>query len=155
MPLKEILVIGSLHYDIFLDSPNLPRKGETVIAKKWYPKLGGKGCNQAIAASLNSVPIKLICAVGQDDFTNYILENLQKKNIDTKYVQRLKNIKSGMSVAISDSEGDYGAVIVSGANLNIETSILSDDFLWNNVSILMIQNEIDLIRIVILRGECL
>ena len=76
MSLKEILVIGSLHYDIFLDSPSLPQIGETVAGNKWFPKLGGKGGNQAISASLNNIHIKLISAVGKDNFSNYILENL-------------------------------------------------------------------------------
>ena len=79
MSLNEIVVVGSLHYDIFLESPALPRIGETVKGNRWYPKLGGKGGNQAIAASLHSVPIKLISAVGKDDFSKFILENLNKK----------------------------------------------------------------------------
>ena len=143
MSSKKIVVIGSLHYDIFLDSPNLPRIGETVNGTKWYPKLGGKGANQAIAASLNSVPIKFISAVGKDSFANYILENLEKANINTKYIQRLDNFNSGMSVAISNNQGDYGAVILSGANFNINTNVIEDNNLWNNVEILMLQNEID------------
>ena len=143
MSLKKIIVIGSLHYDIFLESPSLPRIGETVIGSKWNPKLGGKGGNQAIAASRALVPTKLISAVGKDNFSNYILMNLEKKNIDTKYIQHLEGCNSGMSVAISNKSGDYGAVIVSGANLNIDTSVLDDQSLWNNVEILMLQNEID------------
>ena len=143
MSKKEIVVIGSLHYDIFVDSPSLPIIGETVAANQWYPKLGGKGGNQAIAASLYSLKTKLISAVGKDNFSQYILENLEKKNIDTKYIQCLESCNSGMSVAISDSDGDYGAVIVSGANLNIKTDILNDSNFWKNVKILMLQNEID------------
>ena len=143
MSSKEILVIGSLHYDIFLDSPSLPKIGETVAGNKWFPKLGGKGGNQAISASLNNVHIKLISAVGKDNFSHYILENLKKKNIDTRYIQRLENYSSGMSVAISNNDGDYGAVIISGANLNIKTDILNDSNFWINVKILMLQNEID------------
>ena len=140
---KKILVIGSLHYDIFLDSPSLPRTGETVTGYNWYPKLGGKGGNQAIAVSFNGVSVKLISAVGKDNFSQYILESLKKKNIDIKYIQQLENCNSGMSVAISDKNGDYGAVIVSGANLNINTDILSDVNLWSDIKILMLQNEID------------
>ena len=143
MSLKEIVVIGSLHYDIFLDSPSLPRTGETVIGNMWYPKLGGKGGNQAIAASSYSVPVKLISAVGNDDFSKFILENLNKNNINTKYVQCLENYNSGMSVAISNKDGDYGAVIVSGANLNIKINQLNDQSFWTNVEILMLQNEIN------------
>ena len=140
---KKIIVIGSLHYDIFLESPGLPKIGETVIGNNWYPKLGGKGGNQAIAESLNSEQKKLISAVGNDNFSKFILKNLEKKNIDTRYVQNIKESNSGMSVAISDKYGDYGAVIVSGANLNINADILNNNDLWSDVKILMLQNEID------------
>ena len=143
MSLKEIIVIGSLHYDIFLESPDLPCIGETIKGKDWYPKLGGKGGNQAIAASLYPVPTKLISAIGNDDFANYILENLKKTQINTTFIQRLQNYNSGMSVAISNDEGDYGAVIVSGANLHINTEIFDDTSLWEKTGILMVQNEID------------
>ncbi len=68
MFLKEVLVIGSLHYDIFLESQQLPRIGETTSGQKWYPKLGGKGGNQAVAASLYPVPTKILSAIGKDDF---------------------------------------------------------------------------------------
>ncbi len=44
---KGIIVLGSLHYDIFVDSSYLPKIGETIAGNKWYPKLGGKGGNQA------------------------------------------------------------------------------------------------------------
>ena len=84
MSKKEIVVFGSLHYDIFVDSPSLPIIGETVTGNNWYPKLGGKGGNQAIAVSKSNVVTKLISAVGKDNFSQYILENLQKENIDTR-----------------------------------------------------------------------
>ena len=116
MSLKEVLVIGSLHYDIFLESQQLPRIGETISGQQWYPKLGGKGGNQAVAASLYPVP------------TN---------------IQQLDNHNSGMSVAISDNEGDYGAIIVSGSNLHIDQDALLNNDLWKNIGILMIQNEVD------------
>ena len=77
---KGIIVVGSLHYDIFVDSPYLPRIGETLAGHKWYPKLGGKGGNQAIAASLYPVPTTLISAIGNDVFAKFILEEIQKGN---------------------------------------------------------------------------
>ena len=143
MSLKEVLVIGSLHYDIFLESQQLPRIGETISGQKWYPKLGGKGGNQALAASLYPVPTKILSAIGKDDFANYILNNLQETNVDTSYIQQLDNHNSGMSVAISNNEGDYGAIIVSGSNLHIDQNVLLNNDLWKNIGILMIQNEVD------------
>ena len=48
MSSKNIVVLGSLHYDIFIESDKIPEVGETVLGKKWYPKLGGKGANLSL-----------------------------------------------------------------------------------------------------------
>ena len=46
-----------------------------------------------------------------------------------------------MSVAIFDDEGDYGAVIVSGANLAIAAEQVGDE-LFRDAKVLVLQNEI-------------
>jgi ribokinase len=50
-PRPVVVVVGSLHYDIMVDAPDRPRKGETVTGYSWHPKFGGKGGNQAVAAA--------------------------------------------------------------------------------------------------------
>jgi len=47
-----------------------------------------------------------------------------------------------MSVAISDAEGDYGAVIVSGANLLIPAALVEAQSLWRGARVLVLQNEV-------------
>ena len=46
-----------------------------------------------------------------------------------------------MSVAISDASGDYGAVIVSGANLLADPSAVTSRGLWESARVLILQNE--------------
>jgi ribokinase len=46
-----------------------------------------------------------------------------------------------MSVAISDSSGDYGAVIVSGANLLVDPACLTQPAIWKDARALILQNE--------------
>ena len=46
-----------------------------------------------------------------------------------------------MSVAISDAGGDYGAVIVSGANLLVDPAALAEPALWQGARALILQNE--------------
>ena len=67
-----VVVVGSLLYDIFLEASHQPAKGEIIIGNYWYPKFGGKGGNQAIAASSYGVVTKIISAVGDDTFGKYI-----------------------------------------------------------------------------------
>jgi ribokinase len=119
-----VIVVGSLHYDIMVDAPNRPRKGETITGRSWAPKFGGKGGNQAVAARRQGVPTAMVGAVGGDSFG-----------------AALSGIGSGMSVAIFDDDGDYGAVIVSGANLAIAPAQASTELLSHG-KVLVLQNEI-------------
>ena len=51
MPQTTVLTVGSLHYDIMVKADHLPRKDETSVGSRWYPKFGGKGGNQAVAVA--------------------------------------------------------------------------------------------------------
>lgn len=137
-----VVVLGSLHYDIMVEAPDRPVKGETVTGTCWYPKFGGKGGNQAVAARLHGSNVRLVSATGDDNFADYIDAKLAQADISNEYIARLENEATGMSVAIQDAEGDYGAVIVSGANLAIEARILEDAAIWSDAAMLLLQNEI-------------
>ncbi len=137
-----VLVLGSLHYDIMVEASHRPVKGETVTGERWYPKFGGKGGNQAVAAKIHGATTRLISATGCDNFADYLHNRLNQVGISSKYVERLNHTATGMSVAIQDSEGDYGAVIVSGANLAISHDFLNNKALWDNASVLLLQNEV-------------
>ena len=65
---RAVVVVGSLHYDIMVDAPDRPRKGETVTGYAWRPKFGGKGGNQAVAAAQAGAVTRMVGAVGDDDF---------------------------------------------------------------------------------------
>ena len=138
-----VVVVGSLHHDIIVNASHQPTKGEIIIGKNWYPKFGGKGGNQAVAASSYGVPTKIISAVGDDYFGKYILDCINSTNVNTEFIQIIKNKKSGMSVAISDKDGEYGAVVISGVNLHINSEVFNDSAVWEKCKILMIQNEVE------------
>src|SRR4051794_19034146 len=136
-----IVVVGSLHYDIMVDAPDRPRKGETVTGHAWRPKFGGKGGNQAVAAARAGAEVRMAGAVGDDEFGRFLLGALGVGGVDASRVARLPGAGSGMSVAISDASGDYGAVIVSGANLLVDPSALAEPDLWRGAGALILQNE--------------
>lgn len=140
--MNKVVVVGSLHYDIVVESPYRPEKGETVLGYKWFPKFGGKGGNQAVAAAKAGCDVTMVSAVGDDNFADFLLDTLHKNRINTEFIRQKQSVGTGMSVAIMDAEGDYGAVVVSGANLQIDTRILTDERLWSDVKMLILQNEI-------------
>lgn len=139
----HVTVFGSLHYDIMVDSPDRPRKGETLAGTAWFPKCGGKGGNQAVAVAKTGVATSMIGAVGDDDFGRVLLANLDRRGVDRRLVRVVRGCGSGMSVAIFDADGDYGAVIVSGANLSLgDEDVAAARACLDATSVLVLQNEV-------------
>lgn len=141
-PGNIVLVVGSLHYDIFVEAEHLPRKDETAVGSRWFPKFGGKGGNQAVSAKGNGVSSRMVGAVGDDGFGTFLRDGLQRSGVDADHVATVPGTGSGMSVAIMDAAGDYAATIVSGANLCISPAGLQDPAIWKDVGILVLQNEV-------------
>lgn len=139
----SVIVFGSLHYDIMVHGPARPRKGETVAGESWHPKCGGKGGNQAISAAKTGIRTSMIGAVADDAFGRALVENLDRQGVDHRFVKVADGVGSGMSVAIFDSEGDYGAVIVSGSNLTLgQSDVDRAAELFTDGSVLVLQNEV-------------
>jgi ribokinase len=113
----DVVVLGSLHMDIMVTANDRPRRGETVVGSAWSLKCGGKGGNQAVEAARHGAATAMWGMVGSDNFGTKLIQNLKEHGVDTSGVRTDDQTGSGMSVAIIDAQGDYGAVIVSGANL--------------------------------------
>jgi ribokinase len=142
-PAFDVIVCGSLHLDIMVYSPSLPRPDETVAGTKWAQQCGGKGGNQAVMAARSGARVVMIGRVGADDFGARLLKNLVDAEVDSSAVLVDETVGSGMSAAIVRDDGDYGAVIVSGANLRLEPQAVAQQ--WRAVGgarVLVLQNEI-------------
>lgn len=142
-PIFDVIVCGSLHLDIMVYAPSLPRPDETTVGTRWDMQCGGKGGNQAVMAARAGARTAMIGRIGADDFGARLRDNLQKTNVDVAAVLVDRVAGSGMSTAIVRDDGEYGAVIVSGANLNIEPAVAAGT--WREIggaAVLVLQNEI-------------
>jgi ribokinase len=83
----------------------------------------------------------MVGAVGDDDFGARLLANLRAAGVDTAHVATVPGVGSGMSVAIVDPGGDYGAIIVSGANLTLGEGGLAPE-VFTGAGWLVLQNEV-------------
>lgn len=142
MPQPVVLVVGSLHYDIMVETDHLPRLDETAVGKRWYPKCGGKGGNQAVSAVRQGAAVRMLGAVGDDAFGVALCQNLATAGVDARFVRVMPGIGSGISVALVDGRGDYAATIVSGANLMMGAGDVAEAAVWADVGLLILQNEI-------------
>ena len=139
----DVAVVGSLHLDIMVAAPRLPGRDETLIGSAWHYKCGGKGGNQAVAAARFGARTAFGGQTGQDDFGERLRANLVAAGVDIAHVGIDPAQGSGMSVAISEAAGEYGAVVVSGANLSIDAAATAPAWssLWE-AKVLLLQNEV-------------
>ena len=124
-PSFDVVVCGSLHLDIVVRAPQLPRIDETAVGTTWEHVCGGKGGNQAVQAAKAGASTAMVSCIGRDAFGPMLLANLKASGVNSNAVTVDPQAGSGMSVAILQDDGDYGAVIVSGANLKIDPSAMS------------------------------
>ena len=134
----SVLVAGSLHLDVVLRAPHLPRLDETVAGSGVGYVFGGKGGTQAVAASRMGADVSLAGRIGQDHFGEMIREALVTAGVDIGQLQQDPGA-SGMSAAIVEDGGEYGAVIVSGANARIDAKRIAEPV---GTSLVLLQNEV-------------
>lgn len=139
----DVVVCGSLHYDIVVNAPRLPELDETLPGSAWQPVMGGKGRNQAVAAAKAGARTAMIGSLGRDDFGDRLRSDLVAAGVDGTSIATLDDAETGMSVAIVDAAGDYGAVIVSGANLRIDPDTAARSLtMLGGAVVVLLQNEI-------------
>jgi len=139
MTAPSVLVAGSLHYDVVVRADHLPALDETLPGSSVSYLCGGKGGNQAVAAARHGAPTAMAGMVGDDAFGEALLVNLDRAGVDRSSVAVMRGVNSGMSVAIVTGEGDYGAVIVSAANLSFDATRIE---IPGSVRFVLLQNEV-------------
>ncbi len=141
--MPEVVVFGSLHLDIMVQAPGRPRLGETMVGQGWSLKPGGKGGNQAVEAARHGARTAMVGAVGADDFGHRLIAHLQQHGVETEAVRVMPDAASGMSVALVEPQGDYGAVIVSGVNLSLgPEAVAAAASVIGGARWLLLQNEV-------------
>ncbi len=113
--MMKISVVGSINIDMVVTADRIPLKGETLHGERLDFHAGGKGANQAVAASRVGADVTMFACVGQDDFGVQMIDNLKTNNVNTNYIQRIENVSTGTAL-ITVGEGDNAIVIVAGAN---------------------------------------
>jgi ribokinase len=123
---KSILVIGSANVDMIMGLPRLPEKGETVTDGVFMQTFGGKGANQAVAASRSGAAVSMLCCLGDDDYGRAVSDALAADRIDLTWMVRTKNAATGAALVMFDSVGANYLAVAPGANYMLEPEHVLD-----------------------------
>jgi ribokinase len=135
-----IIVVGSINLDLVAKVDRLPVPGETVRGSGFVTAPGGKGANQALAAARAGSKVRMVGAVGKDNFASEALALLRAAMIDLSGVG--ENFAStGTALIMVDGNGENVIAVVPGANDSVLPGDLSKAFLKQG-DVLLLQLEI-------------
>ena len=136
---KHVLVAGSLHYDLVVNADRFPVVDEYLAGHSPRHLPGGKGGNQAVASARCGTPTWLAGRVGDDEAGRLLKANLSENGVDISLVQTASGESTGSSFAVVNEFGDFGAVVIAGANAAFDAESVT---LPAEAGFLLLQNEL-------------
>lgn len=115
--MNKVTVVGSFMYDLVTTASRRPKTGETLIGDSFGMFLGGKGANQAIAASRAGASVTMVGRLGNDLFGDQFLEKFSVEGIKTDFVIQDTENGTGVGMPLIDASGDNSIVIIPQANM--------------------------------------
>lgn len=121
---SQILVLGAINRDEVARVSRHPMPGETVVSESVEFFHGGKGANQAVAASATGQPVRvtMIAAVGDDGAGASALKSLKSAGIDVSLVRTVLEVPTGRAYITVSSDGQNSIVVGLGANRFVSPS---------------------------------
>jgi ribokinase len=141
MPSRTITIIGSLNTDLVTTTSRVPSGGETLTASSFSTGHGGKGANQAVACarlsrsksssgrgslkasglSDSDVKVRMIGAVGADEFGPRLVDGLKEDGIDTSQIRVVEGQTTGVAVIlVEEPSGENRILLSTGANHTLQ-----------------------------------
>lgn len=115
----DVVVIGSINYDISVFAERHPAPGESVLGTDHFTALGGKGANQAVAAARLGARVAMIGRVGDDDWGRESTRSLADEGIDVSMVGVDRERATGIALITIDSTAENTIVVSAGANTGL------------------------------------
>ncbi len=139
-----VVVVGSLNADFVVTLDAFPAPGESVLGKTFEQVPGGKGLNQAVAASRLGAQVAMIGAIGGDQFGAGLMRTLESEGI-TPLIQVNSDASTGIAMIEVESSGENRIIVISGAN-----NLLSEEVVEASLREIANQHQIG---VVITQGE--
>lgn len=113
-----ITVLGSINMDLIATTARLPKPGETVSGNGFSTAAGGKGANQALAARRAGSTVRMVGAVGGDNFAEPALALLRQAGTDLSGVKSCTQ-PTGTALILVGGDGENVIVVVPGSNAEV------------------------------------
>lgn len=141
--MKKIVVVGSINMDVVIRVPHIPAVGETILAKGQSLYGGGKGANQAIAASRLGGKVYMIGRLGEDAHAKELYRGLVENGVNVEGIEFDSKVTTGTAYIYVSDQGDNNIVVNPGANSQVDINqIKRHETLFEDADYCLIQMEI-------------
>ncbi|KRQ05432.1 ribokinase [Bradyrhizobium manausense] len=120
----RVFVAGSINMDVVATADRHPKVGETVAGREVLYFPGGKGANQAVAASRLGARTTLIGRLGKDAFGAELRAFLAAQGVDLGWL-RDADTHSGTAI-ITVAASDNTIVVIPGSNALVSAEDVAD-----------------------------
>lgn len=124
--MTQVVVLGSLNMDLVTTVDRLPQIGETIFAKRLDYFIGGKGANQAVAASRVGGNVTMLGKVGKDTFGERIIHHLQQEILEVAAIVTEDQQSTGIANVFKLPK-DNCIMVVSGANACVDEAYVKQN----------------------------
>ena len=111
----DVVVVGSANLDLVALTERLPHPGETVSAHGYFEACGGKGANQAIAASRAGARTAFVGSVGRDAAGDTLRRAFEADHVDVRHLS-VSNEPTGRALIGVSDDAENLIIVVPGAN---------------------------------------
>ncbi len=138
----KIVVLGSSNTDMIINVDRIPRPGETLLGGRFSMAAGGKGANQAVAASRSNGKVTFIARLGRDLFGDKAIEGFKNDGIDVSNILRDAKRPSGVALIFVGKDGENSIGVASGSNAGLSCRYVKQfKNVISNAEILLMQLE--------------
>ena len=117
----SVVVLGSVTWDVAGYAPRLPAPGETLLGDRYSVGLGGKGANQAVAASRLGAEARFFGRVGRDQFGDAVRHALPEYGVPASDLADGAEA-TALGVILIGANGENAIIQAPGANRMVEES---------------------------------
>jgi ribokinase len=145
----RVSVLGSINMDLVVRVPVLPRPGETVLGDRLLRFPGGKGANQAAAATRLGADVRMFGRVGADAFGDELLRSLEADRVDVSGVARDPDQPTGAALILVEEGGQNTIAVAPGSNGKVgvaEVSALVANLAPGEVVVMQLEVPLDAVR---------
>ena len=140
----RVMVLGSLNVDLVTRVERHPRPGETLLGEGLEQHAGGKGANQAMAASAAGADVVVVGCVGSDAGGTAYVKRLHDNGVDVSKVRVVDGVATGHALIAVDDAGENTIIVIAGANGRLDdTEVAAVDELGPG-DVLLLQLEVPL-----------